>query len=192
MKLLQKIKTWSHNRKDPKKLFPNQKHLIEYAFTVGGVDYYQFNDTFNQPYERALFALAVYEETRMRCSREYLEKHVQVVRELLKSDKIDIFKINMLNEQMSERLNLTLDVDLLYKLASIVFFDKKENPNIYELDYCNQKIEFWKQHKGVADFFLQKPIIELIPFLKSVETDLDEYSLLNTNLNKIHSENLSM
>jgi len=192
MKLIQKIRTWYHNRKDPKKLFPNQKNLIEYAFTVGGIDYYQFNDTFNQPYERALFALAVYEQARMRCSREYLEKHVEVVRGILQSNKIDIFKLNMLNEQMSERLNLVIDVELLYQLASIVFFDKKENPAIYELDYCNKKIEHWKAHKGVADFFLQMPIIELMPFLESVEIDLDIYSELNTELNKIHLERLSM
>jgi hypothetical protein len=192
MELLQKIKTWKHNRKNPKKLFPNQKHLIDYAFTAGGVDYYQFNDTFSLPYERGLMALAVYEESRMRCSREYLERHVKTVRETLKSNKIDIFKINQLNEQMSERLNLVIDVDLLYKLASIVFFDKKENPAIYEPDYCKEKIEFWKRHKGVADFFLQKPITELIPFLKSAGIDLNEYSRLNTELNRLHSERLSM
>jgi len=126
MVLFQKIKTWIHNQKDPKKVFPKQKHIIERAFTIAGVDYYQFSDVFNLPYERGLSALSIYEESRMRCSREYLEKHVEVVREILRSTKIDVYRINQLNEQMSQRLNLVLDVDLLYKLASIVFFDGKE------------------------------------------------------------------
>jgi len=128
----------------------------------------------------------------MRCSREYLEKHVAAVRKLLHEPKIDIFKVNQLNEQMGERLNLVLDIDLLYKLASVVYFDKHENPYVYEADYCKKKIEHWKAHKGVADFFLQKPITELIPFLQSQNLDLDAYSLLNEQLNRIHWDNLSI
>jgi hypothetical protein len=191
MGLLQKIRTFRHNRRDPKRVFPGQKHVIVPAFELAGVEYYQFDDVFNLPYERGLTALAFYEETRMRCSREYLEKHVEVVRNVLRSNKIDIFKINQLNEQMSERLKLSLDVDLLYKLASIVFFDKNENPVLYDAEYCRKKIDFWKKHKGVSDFFLQKPVTELIPFLQNVNFDLDTYSRMNTELNRIHSGNLS-
>jgi len=190
MGLKQKYKTWLHNRKDPKKVFPNQKHVIEFAFTVAGVDYYQFNDVFNLPYERGLTALTFYEELRMRCSREYLERHISAVREVLRAKKIDIFKIYQLNEQMNERLNLSIDVELLYKVASVVFFDRKENPILYDMDYCKKKIDFWKKHKGVSDFFLQKPLKELIPFLNSVDFDLEKYSQMNKNLNEIHSENL--
>ena len=190
MSLLQKIRTWNHNRKDPKKVFPRQKHIINEAFSIAGVEYYQFNDVFNLPYERGLMALAIYEETRMRCSREYLEKHVDTIRKILNSEKINLFSINQLNEQMSERLNLALDVDLLYRLASVVFFDKNENPTIYEPEYCQKKIEFWKKHKGVADFFLQKPLLELMPFLQNVDFDLSTYSQMNQELNKIHSDRL--
>jgi len=191
MRLKQKIKTWIHNRKDPKKIFPNQKHIIEYAFSVAGVDYYQFNDVYNLPYERGLTALSFYEEARMRCSREYLERHIKAVREILRAKKIDIFKLNQLNEQMNERLNLQLDVDLLYKVASIIFFDKNENPILYDMEYCKKKIDFWKKNKGVSDFFLQKPIKDLIPFLQKVDFDLDTYSQMNKELNKIHLGNLS-
>jgi hypothetical protein len=191
MDLLRTFRTWRHNRRDPKKVFPGQKHVIVPAFTIAGEEYYQFDDVFNLPYERGLTALVFYEETRMRCSREYLEKHVEVVRNVLRSNKIDIFRLNQLNEQMSERLKLSLDVDLLYKLASIVFFDRHENPVLYDADYCRKKMEFWKKHRGVSDFFLQKPLTELIPFLKNADFDLGTYSRMNTELNRIHSENLS-
>ena len=190
MSLLQKIRTWNHNRKDPKKVFPRQKYIIKEAFSIAGVEYYQFDDVFNLPYERGLAALAIYEETRMRCSREYLEKHVDTIWKILNSEKINLFSINQLNEQMSERLNLALDVDLLYRLSSVVFFDKNENPVAYEPEYCAKKIEFWKKHKGVADFFLQKPLLELMPFLQNVDFDLNTYSQMNQELNKIHSDRL--
>ena len=193
MGLLQKIRTWKHNKRDPKKVFPNQKYMIEHAFTVAGVDYYRFADIFNLPYERGLMALAVYEELRMRVSREYLEKHIEAMRNILHADKVvNVFKIDQLNEQLSERLNLVLDTDLLYKLASVAFFDKKENPAVYEPEYCQKKVEFWQQHKGVADFFLQKPLQELIPFLRSADFDLNTYSQINKALNKLHLERLQL
>lgn len=188
----QVYRTWKHNRKDPKRVFPKTDHIITHAFSIAGVDYYQFDDIFNLPFERGLMALAIYEETRMNCSREYLEKHVEVTRELLRSRSIDIYKLNQLNEQMSERLNISFDASLLYKLASIVFFDKNENPSLYEPEYCEKKIAFWKEHRGVTDFFLQKPLLELIPFLQNVDFDLEKYSDLIQGLNKIHSERLQL
>lgn len=178
-------------RKD-KSVFPNQKHIIDFAFEINGVKYYQFNDTFNLPYERGLMALAVYEEVRMRCSREYLEKHVEACRTLLHDAKIDIFKLNALNEQLQDRLNLITDTDLLYKLASVVFFDKNENPTLYEQDYCKKKIDLWKKHKDVSSFFLQKPLVELIPFLKDVDFDLQSYSEAVERTNNIHSKILQV
>ena len=179
---------------DWKKHFPDSKRIIEKAFEVGGVQYYRFADIFNIPYERGLYSLAVYEETRMSCDREYLQKHVEAMKALLNPEnkKIDIYKINTLNEQLGERMKMSFDVDLLYKLASVVFFDKKENPALYDLEYCTKKIEHWKKHKGVADFFLQHPLRDLMPYLDTVGVDLDTYSQLNASLNKIHLERLSM
>jgi hypothetical protein len=175
-----------------KKHFPDQKHVIEFAFDINGMEYYQFNDVFALPFERGLMAIAIYEETRMKCSREYLLLHTDAMDKLLREKSIDIFKINQLNEQMRERLNMSLDVDLLYKLASVVFFDKRENPCLYDAEYNLKKIEFWKQHKGVNDFFLQKPIGELIPFLQNSDLDLVTYSELNRELNRVHSERLRL
>lgn len=175
-------------KKDIKSIFPNQKHIIEESFEVGGVKYYQFSDIFQIPYERGLMALAIYEEVRMRCTREYLQKHVDACRTLLHDSKIDIYKLNLINEQLGDRLNLAFDAEHLYKLASVVFFDDKENPALYEADYCNKKIEFWKKHKDVTAFFLQKPLLELIPFLKDADIDLQAYSEIVEKTNKLHSE----
>jgi len=174
-----------------KKYFPDHKYVIEFAFEIAGNKYFRFNDVYTLPYERGLMAIAVYEETRMKCSREYLTEHCNAIAEILRDPKkVDIFRINELNEQMRERLNLAMDVDLLYKLASIVFFDANEPPVLYDADYNAKKITFWKKHRGVADFFLQKPVTELIPFIQSSEFDLDVYSELNERLNEVHLERL--
>ena len=188
-----KIRLLSKDRfKNWRKKFPEQKYMIEEAFTIECRKYYQFTDVFNLPIERGLMALMVYEETRMKCSVEYLQKHIEAVRGLLRAQKIDIFRINQLNEQLNERINFALDVDLIYRLAAVVYFDENENPSLYDAEYCKKKIEFWKKNKSVSDFFLQQPLTELLPYLKNVDFDLDAYSTANEELNRIHSERLSM
>lgn len=164
------------------------KYRTEYAFTCGGTKYYRFADITNLPYERGLMALNVYNEVDMRCSRGFLVNYADTIDKLLHEQKIDIFKIQQLNEILKQRLTMTTDTDLLYKLASICFFDKTENPAVYEPAYAEKKIAKWRKDKGVRDFFMQKPLLELMPFLQSVDTDLDTYSQMCEELNKIHSE----
>lgn len=165
-----------------------EKYRIEYAFTCGGTKYYRFADITNLPYERGLMAMNVYNEVGMRCDRNFLVRYADTIDKLLHEQKIDIFKIQQLNEVLKQRLTMTTDTDLLYKLASICFFDKTENPAVYEPAYAEKKIAKWRKDKGVRDFFMQKPLLELMPFLQSVDTDLDTYSQMCEELNKIHSE----
>lgn len=180
------IKEWE------KRAEQKQKYRIEYAFSCGGTKYYCYEDINNIPFERGLAALTIFNEVEMRCSRSFLLKYTNAVRELLREKTIDIYKLNALNEVLEQRLNLTCDVELLYKLASVVFFDKQENPHVYEQTYAEKKIAKWKKDSNVTDFFLQKPIRDLMPFLKNVNTDLEVYSKLNEELNELHSQLVRM
>lgn len=167
----------------------NEKYRIEYAFTSGGTKYYRFADIANLPYERGLSALCVYDEITMRCSRTFLLTYADAVEKLLTSKRIDIYKIKTLNDTLKQRLSMITDVDLLYKLASVVFFDETENPQVYEPAYAEKKIAKWRKDKGVADFFSQTPLLELMPFLRNVGVDLDIYTPVNEQLNEA-TENL--
>ena len=173
-----------------KKREQKEKYRIEYAFTCGGTKYYRYADITNLPYERGMMALSVYSEVEMRCSRDFLIHYANTIDKLLHEQKIDIYSIKSLNDILKQRLMMPADTDLLYKLASICFFDKTENPHVYEPDYAEKKIAKWRKDKGVHDFFTQKPLLELMPFLANVDTDLDTYSRLNDELNRIHSEAL--
>lgn len=169
-----------------------QKYRIEYAFTCGGTKYYRFADITNLPYERGLMALQTYNEVDMRCSRQFLLHYADTIDQLLHQPQIDIFKINQLNQLLKQRLTLIADTDLLYRLAAVCFFDKTENPAVYEPDYAEKKIAKWRKDKGVHDFFTQMPLLELMPFLQNVDTDLDTYSAMCDELNKIHLECLRL
>lgn len=171
-----------------KKREQKEKYRIEYAFTCGGTKYYRFADIANLPYERGLMAADVYNELEMRCDRDFLIKFVDTMEDLLHQQRIDIFTINKLNEILKHRLQMTTHVDLLYKLASVVYFDKTENPYVYEPAYAEKKIAKWRKDKGVQDFFMQKPLLELIPSLENVNTDLDTYSAMQKEIELMQSE----
>lgn len=175
-----------------KKRQQKEKYRIEYAFTCGGTKYYRFADITNLPCERGLVATTFFEELTMRCDRQFLIQYQSAVDKLLHEQKIDIFKINQLNEILRQRLQMTTHVDLMYKLASVVFFDKTENPSVYEPAYAEKKIAKWRKDKGVSDFFLQMPLRELMPSSESADTDLDTFSELQKELDMIHSEALRL
>lgn len=178
--------TWDKRREQ------KEKYRIEYAFTCGGTKYYRYADIANLPYERGLMAINMYNELEMRCDRNFLIQYADAVHKQLHKQTIDIFTINKLNEILKQRLQMPTHVDLLYKLASVVFFDKTENPSVYEPAYAEKKIAKWQKDKGVHDFFMQTPLLELMPFLGSVDTDLDTFSALQAEIDAIHSQALRL
>ncbi len=172
--------------------FPQEKHIIKYAFTCGGVDYFQFEDVYNLPYKRALQSLVYYREISLNADVNFLKDHVQAVKNCLtpkaKGGTIDLQSVFILNEQLSQRLQLPPDTEILYKLASVVYFDKNEKPETYEFDYGAKKIEHWKKHKSLKDFFLQQPILELLPFLRESGENLQTFQQLNQKIKTKHLE----
>lgn len=187
---------WPFKKKEKitetKALFPGVDYMIKHAFNINGRDFYQFDDTHNLPYQRGLTCLLFYRELGMNCNDEFLELHCKAVDNLLKpaDGKIDIYKIKGLNDQLMQRMKLPKDPDLVYKLASVVFFDKEENPETYEFPHNDEKIKFWKQHAG-SSFFLQVPVQVLIPFLKQYDENVETYVGMMEKINKSHLESLS-
>lgn len=175
--------------------FPQSKQVVELAFTVGGVDYYQHTDVANMPYKRALKCLSVYNELSMKCDRNYLTAHVEAMENIMNkggSSLNILFEIKQLNNQLKERLLWIYDEDLIYKLAAVRFFDKNENPEDFDWKYAEKKIKSWKQNEAAASFFLRAPIKRLIPFLNEQELNLESYSEVQKAQDKMHRENLSM
>jgi hypothetical protein len=175
---------------DARKYFPDTKHIIEYVFTIGKKHYFKFSDHLNIPYERGLSCLVYYRELEMNIDREFLQEHLEAIKKILHTNPIDIFRINNLNEQLLTRLSLPKDPELMYKLASVVFFDQDESPIVYEYEYGKKKIQYWKENTTVHDFFLQKPLKGLIPYLEFAGENLETFSRMMTDVNKAHSDNL--
>lgn len=170
---------------------PVSKYRITKAFECGGIEYYQFDDVFNLPYQRGLTAITFFREMQMNCDRDFLMSFCDAKANIgqkiidsmsVKNNKLDLNKtIALLNQSaqldinLKERVAMITDADLIYKLASVVFFDKSESPTHYEHGYNQKKIEHWKKNASMYDFFLQMPVQQLVPFLKQSEGDTHTY-----------------
>jgi hypothetical protein len=178
-----------------RKPFPKSQQVIEFAFESGGTKYYKHTSEANIPYKRALKVISIYNELDMKCTRNYLIKHTQAFKNILAKTPFkstDLFELMKLNNQLSERLEFIYDTDLVYKLASVVYFDEKENPEDYDWSYCQKKIDKWKKDKDINDFFLSMPISELVPFLKDFNMNFDSYSQIQLKQTQEHLANISM
>ena len=112
------------------------KHQIVKAFKLDGVQYYQFKDINNTMSGRAFAALDFYNELDMKCNRDYLLQHTEAVDALLSDPKkINVGELYNLNKQIKERLEFILVPDIVYKLASVVYFDESEAPYDYDYQY---------------------------------------------------------
>src|SRR6478609_2225455 len=170
--------------------FPKHEFEIEHAFTIGGIDYYQYQDITNIPPVRGLKTMVFYEELRMKCTLEYLKLHHEAVNNILSKPGIDIFKIKKLNDQLGERLEIAVETEIIYKLASVVFFDKKENVHDYDYTYNEKKILHWKKHLTYELFFSLKPLTDYLPFLRDANVNFNMCSTMVEELNSIHLESL--
>ena len=190
MKLLTRLFKKSAN----KNAFGKTQHIIKPAFTAGGIQYYEFDTTANLPFKRGLKFLSIYNEMDMRCDRHYLTQHVAAIEAALTGGKKvgldELIKIRQLNNQMKERLQWVYHEDLVYKLASVVFFDANENPDDWEWKYAAEKIERWKKAEDVNTFFLHEPIQRLIPFLKDSNLNFHDYSAMAKQLDQLMLDNI--
>ena len=178
---------------NPKEFFPESKHIITYGFTIGDRHYFRFDDPLNTPYDRALKCLVYYKELDMNCDRAFIKAHTEAFDNALKQSSINIdtlVELKQLNDQLKQRLELPKEPDLMYKLASVVFFDQHENPLVYEFKYGENKIKFWKKNTTLADFFLQKPLLELIPYLEFAGENLEQFSQMTRKANQEHLDRI--
>lgn len=173
--------------------FPGVNYVIKEAFTIKGRTFYQMDDVFNLPYERGTACIRIYGEFNMRVDREFLAQHVEAVENLLQfipGKALDIAEVVKLNRQLKDRLNWIMDADLAYKLASVVYFDKNEDPTKYDSKYNQEKIAFWKKEASAKEFFFMQPLQELIPFLKEFEPNFQSFLTVMDQLKNTYQESI--
>jgi triacylglycerol esterase/lipase EstA (alpha/beta hydrolase family) len=163
------------------------KYKVIPAFSIGGVDYWMYDSALEIPTGRFFAAMGVYTEMEMNCNKEYMLSHCKAMEKLLSDPKkISLQYIMQLNINLRERLDLMPMPDYIYKLASVVFFDKSESLYSYDYEYNKKKIEIWKAAGGSLDFFSKTPLVDLVPSLTMPEKDTQTYLTVTNMVAEIH------
>lgn len=168
--------------------FPIQaEHPIEEAFILDGIVYYQFKEDLTTiPTDRMFGALTVYNEMEMKVDADYLRAHLAAMDKILDSPRPKLQHIVTLHNNLRERIELAIYPDYIYKLAAVVFFDKTENPHLYDHDHAQTKIERWKKNPEALPFFLSSPIKKLIPYLAMPAESIPMFSNIVKQIDEIH------
>ncbi len=176
-----------------KVIFPEAQGIIDYCFTIGTIDYFQFSDISAVPNERGFQALSYYREYAMRCDRSYLLDHCKAFDTIINDNSkgVKLTELITLNNQMKERLELLHEPNIAFKLMGVVIFDSSENPNRFEGKKCIEKAEIFKEcaNKNL-DFFLLQPIIKLIPCIDLLVSDFPEFCRVANLINVAHLETI--
>ncbi len=174
-------------RRKLKPYLVDAKYKVIPAFSLAGTDYWMYDSAMEIPTGRFFAAMGVYAEMEMNCGKEYLAAHCKAMEKLLSDPKkISLQYIMQLNINLKERLELMPMPDYVYKLASVIFFDKTESLYSYDYDYNKLKIEKWKAAGGTLDFFSKTPLRELIPSLSMPERDTQTYLTVSKMVSEIH------
>lgn len=162
------------------------------AFNWKGIDYWQVDDVFQMKTGRALCAITFYEEFAMRCDAEYLKKHCRAIDILMSNPKVlKLGEIALLHENLKERVKFAPYPDHIYRLASVLYFDiKEENAFSYDFKYNAEKIKRWKEDPELLAFLVSQPLRALMPFGELVTHNLKTFLEIKELENQEHLKKL--
>ncbi len=158
----------------PTKINLNVEHEVEECFASGGVKYFKFVNEFKIPYGRAMAAADIYKELEEMTDSKYHKTSYNLVIEYLRQGKNDLAAIVAHNS--IERMDNICNADLMYKLASVLYFDVSENPYTYDPEYAERKIKKWKKDEKIDAFFLKTPLADYLPYFDGSVLNIMDYT----------------
>lgn len=155
---------------------PDLLEATELAFECGGKKFYRFLDDYRMPTGRYKYVYAALKEVDLRMSLELLKEYLGQIKTCLRGEKnqvnLELAWRTIFN--METRLSLAFEPEGVKKLASVVYFTEDEILSTWSKEDGKKKVEFWERHK-CNDFFLTRPIGELLGLNASSVTSLETY-----------------
>lgn len=156
------------------RLKPNTDHEVQVAFISGGVEYFMFVNEQKIPYERAMAAMDIWVEFEERTDKKYHKSAYESIIEYCKQG--NLIQAANVAEFAIQRMDNISNADLMYKLASVLYFDANENCYSYDYEYNEKKINKWRAEKDIEGFFLKTPLADLLPSLPTSVMSFLEYT----------------
>lgn len=153
-------------------LIPNKYFLEEAkkeeAFESNGVKYYQFTDGGVPIYQQRLNALhdLLRKKEDLGITGAVLEQHIALGLKNCNNKEMNDARFRAEMSQMLEMLDWRrkqdANLDLIYDLATVWYFDESEDPAIWSESYSKKKKARWLEDRELYDFFLRTPLTQYI------------------------------
>ncbi len=155
---------------------PDFADQVEVAFECGLVKYYRFIDQYKMPTGRYKYVMAAIREVDLRMDLSTMNGYIDDLKKSLDGTKknIDLATCWKTIFNIETRLSLAFEPAGIKKLASVTYFTEDEILTTWDKEEGKKKVEFWDKH-NCLDFFLTKPISELIRLNDSSITSLVTY-----------------
>ena len=108
----------------------------------------------------------------------YVEDFITAVKAALNNGKRpDVAVIGHLINELEARSKIWLHPDVMFDMVAFKYIREDENPAIIDKNIHTQKVEqFRKDSKeGLYDFFYKAKLTDVLPFLKSLESEFPEF-----------------
>lgn len=140
---------------------------------INGKQYYKFKQAADIPQNRFVHYLDFREESKMGMTREEI---ITYCNELIKANnKGDLSRVGALSITLKDSVANCTPIEVLYNLASLVYFTKDEDLSCYDLDYNEEKIRLFKQVKNKGFFLTQLLENTLKVTGQSLPEDIEDY-----------------
>ena len=168
-------------------IHPKYKTQIIEVKEIKGRQLYQFKSLLDMPHDRYTTAMRFRTEFSMSLDNDYLGEFINIQEKGFSSGKV--YECIGALEQLKVRRDMLISIDTSYRLASCVYFWEDEELSNYDFEIGDEKITLFKEI-GFESFFLSKPMNNFIPAINLSEQDLKACSMLEKELQKLHSKQL--
>lgn len=161
---------------DPKltTLHPQTGKAIKYSFSINNNHYFEFNQLWDMPKLRLRWLMGFEQEMKeLKLGKDDALLFTGSIKKAL--NKGDRVKAGSLLLEYEDRLNSFFDPEILYNLASGVYFELKEDVEGYDPEYNKEKIELFKK-KDKWEYFFMNLIEDSENLGRTLDGDLKEYS----------------
>ena len=133
--------------------------VIEFAFRVGGRDYYCFKDIGNIPSHRGLRAAEEFGYMRMSMSREHWLGFLSKCDEYV-NGRVDTVNFVRSLVSIRDRSIWAMETMSMMRVCALLYFERCERADYVDEKYLNEKAERFMRTRGMG-FFLSGRIMSL-------------------------------
>lgn len=169
-------------------MHPDYIDKVEKAFKCDGVQYYNFREVEGIAMYRYVILQQYARQFQNRITDDELQQSISECEKHINSNPINLTKVVRVLNYIKERSKMTLEPEIMYRIASVTYFDATERLDNYDEGYNTKKIESWKK-KAMLDFFFAKPMKNIINLKGMSSQDLARYIReWNTEIKSLRSQ----